>query len=630
MNGGRLQFWRRSWRRGKAKVYLLCLLWAALVTVAHDWPFRPLLDEELACVNRLFLWRGPKPPAPEIVILGIDQESNTSDTFDEETFQHCPDLRLLYSFPYKRRAYARAIERLRGAGAKVIALDLLFLQPTCEDEDQPLQSSIESNRSQVVIATNFRDGGRELATPTDVVPTNVPVRSVAGYDNYWPDLDQFVRRVRATTYESAEAGVDRYPDEKPWLSFAALIVKKFAPDTPIPKAGRDIYINFAGPPGTYPNHKFYEIFYDKTWRQNLKNGDVFRDKIVLIGPVGNFQHDTQPTPFATPDAQMDGVEIHASAIATLLRGETYHDAPRWAGLLAVFALGLLSAVLLNLNVHPLLKLGLLLGGCVAYFALAVSVFVHHYLVLWVATPLWTVVGCGVGGITVQLVAEQWEKLRVRRTLERYVSKPVADEILRHGEVYENSLGGERRAVTVLFADVRGFTSLSENADPSEIVTQLNELFTAMTEIIMKHHGTVSKFIGDEIMAIYGAPLTAGATEDAWRAVQTARDMRQRLAQLQQGWSNQHRPMLRMGVGVNRGEVLVGNIGSPQRMEYTVIGDPVNVASRVEKLNKEFGTDILLTESVYDLVKGRVEVQQMGVFTVRGRERGLNVYALKTV
>jgi len=561
-------------------------------------------------------------------MVGIDQESNTSDTFDEGTFQRCPDLRLLYTFPFKRSAYARAIERLRKVGAKVIALDLLFLQPTCEDEDQSLQAAIESNRNQVVIVTNFRDRGRELAIPADVVPTNVPTRSVAGYDNYWPDPDQFVRRMRPSTYESAEARVDPYPDEKPWLSFDAMIVKKFAPLTPIPEAGQDLYINFAGPPGTTLNHKFYEIFYDKAWRQNLNNGEIFRDKIVLIGPVGNFQHDTQPTPFTSPDAQMDGVEIHASAVATLLRGNTYHDAPRWAGLFAVFALGLLSAVLLNLNAHPLLKLGLLFGGCAAYFGLAVSAFVQHNLVLWVAAPLWTVVGGGAGGITVQLVAEQWEKRRVRQTLERYVSKPVADEILRHGEVYENSLGGERRAITILFADVRGFTALSEKADPGEIVTQLNELFTAMTEIVMKHQGTLSKFIGDEIMAIYGAPLTAGDAEDAWRAVQTAYEMRQRLARLQQGWIEQKRPMLRMGVGVNHGEVLVGNIGSPHRMEYTVIGDPVNVAARVEKLNKEFDTDVLLTESVYELVKGRVEVQQMGVVTVRGRERGLNVYSLK--
>jgi adenylate cyclase len=613
-------------------VYLLCLFWAALLAVAQDRQLRPLVGEELASVNLRFLLRGPMLPSPEIVILAIDERSYVADTFrdDEEILRRCPDLGLLDRFPFKRRVYASAMQRLHEAGAKVIALDLLFLQPTSKDEDQWLQSAIERYRDQVVIGCNFSDEGRKLGEPPEtVVPTNVPMRSVAGYVNYWPDSDRFVRRARFATYESAEARVDRYPGEEPWLSFDALAVRKFKPVTPIPDARQDIYINFAGPPGAFPSYEFYKIFYDRTWQQELKNGDVFRDRIVLIGPVGNFQHDTRPTPFGSPQ-EMPGVEIHAATIATLLHGDTYHDAPRWVGLLTIFVLGLVAALLLNLHAHPLLKMALLLGGCLAYFGVAVSAFTRHNLVLLAAAPLWTMAGGGVGGIAVQLVVEQWEKLRVRQTLERYVSKPVADEILRHGEMYEASLGGERRAITVLFADIRGFTTLSEQADPAEIVHQLNEYFTAMTEIVMKHEGTLSKFIGDEIMAIFGAPLTAGAAEDAWRAVQTAYEMRTRLGEMQQVWISQHRPPLRIGVGINHGEVLVGNIGSPHRMEYTVIGDAVNVASRIEKLNKEFSTDILLTESVYELVKDRVEVQRIGAIAVRGRQKELTVYSLKSL
>ena len=150
----------------------------------------------------------------------------------------------------------------------------------------------------------------------------------------------------------------------------------------------------------------------------------------------------------------------------------------------------------------------------------------------------------------------------------------------------------------------------------------------MTEIVLQYHGTLSKFIGDAIMAIYGAPLSAGSVEDAWRAVQTAHRMRLRLAELQAGWVAHGRPSLRIGIGINHGEVLLGNIGSPHRMEYTVVGDPVNVASRVEGLNKEFGTDILLTEAVYELVKDHVEVQRVGTTAVKGREQPLKVYRLQ--
>ena len=240
-------------------------------------------------------------------------------------------------------------------------------------------------------------------------------------------------------------------------------------------------------------------------------------------------------------------------------------------------------------------------------------------------------GGGALGITLQLAVERLEKLRVRRTLEKYVSGPVAAEILRHSNEYENSLGGERKSVTILFSDIRDFTSISERSTPLELVKQLNEYFTAMVEIVMKHNGTLDKYIGDAIMAVYGAPLSAGEAEDAWRAVQTAAEMRARLVELQQTWIAQGREPFRFGIGIHHGEVVVGNIGSPQRMEYTVIGSNVNVASRVEGLNKHYKTDILLTESVYELVKDQVVAQLMDTAAAaKGLEQKLTVYALTSL
>jgi CHASE2 domain-containing sensor protein len=167
MNKQQYFSWRRSWRRGPVKVYLLCLFWAALLAVAQDRQLRPLVGEELASVNLRFLLRGPKPPSPEIVILAIDERSYVADTFrdDEDILRRCPELRLLDRYPFKRRVYAAAIQRLHEAGAKVIGLDLLFLQPTDDDNDQPLQSAIERYRNQIVIGCNFSDEGRELGEP---------------------------------------------------------------------------------------------------------------------------------------------------------------------------------------------------------------------------------------------------------------------------------------------------------------------------------------------------------------------------------------------------------------------------------------------------------------------------------
>jgi adenylate cyclase len=185
-------------------------------------------------------------------------------------------------------------------------------------------------------------------------------------------------------------------------------------------------------------------------------------------------------------------------------------------------------------------------------------------------------------------------------------------------------------VTILTSDVRGFTSLSEASDPLELVQLLNEYFTVMVEIVMKHEGTLDKFIGDAILAVYGAPLSAGPEEDALRAVRTAVEMRAELAKLQERWKAQGRPPIKIGIGINSGEVIVGNIGSPRRMEYTVIGDVVNVACRVESLNKDLGTDILITESVYELVRRHVEVEHMETRAVRGRSKNTELYFLKSV
>ncbi len=600
---------------------LLCLLWAVVVLVGQLYPFQPLVRQELATLDFRFRQRGARPPAPEIVILAIDQRSMVADTFSAEELAANPQLALLRAYPFPRRVYAEAIQRLCDAGAKVVAFDLLFLSP--KDDDPLLSKAIGKYHDRVVIGSNFSDDGRQLMEPSVVVPEAVPTDSLSGYVNYWTDADGGIRRARYTTLASWQAGVAASEGEELLHSFDALVTERFGKPLPaIP--GIEGLIDFAGPVGTFPSHPFYELFYGKAWEQNFRNGEEFRGKIVLIGPAANFQHDQHPTPFG----RMDGVEIHANAITTLLRGHAPHPSVTWLGMLIILALAVATATLLTTAGHPLIKLALLAATCMAYAVVAQVAFTYCGVVLWMAAPLWTVVGGGVAGIAMQLLQEQLEKRRVRQTLERYVSKPVADEVLKNAESYQSSLGGQRKTVTILFSDLRGFTTLSEQSNPTDLVGQLNEYLTAMVEIVMKHGGTLDKFIGDAIMAVYGAPLSAGTVEDAWRAVQTATEMRAKLAELQTSWAAQAKPVLQMGVGINHGEVLVGNIGSPQRMEYTVIGDVVNVASRVEGLNKEFGTDILITEAVFELVRDRVEVEPKEETSVKGRGQKIKVYFLK--
>jgi len=607
----------KFWKSSAGKLCWLCLLWAVLVAIAWQIGLAGLLRQELATLDFRFRLRGRQPVAPEIVLLTIDQRSLVADTFTATELQANPQLAALAGFPFPRQVYAAALDRLIQAGAQVVGIDLLFLTP--KEGDDQLQAALARHRQHVVLGSNFTDDGRQLMAPTPVLPVEVPVESMAGYVNYWPDFDNVVRRGKYQTTASEIAGLPPTAHEPVLASFDWQIAQRYRSAPPVPAP----YINFTGPADSFLSYPFYQLFFNKTWNENLQHGEVFRGKIVLLGPGSNFQHDMHPTPWGV----MNGVEVHAAGIATLLHGHAPHDAPDWVGLLLITGLAVLGAVALNTSVHPLMKLALLGVGCAGYFGVASFVFVRWGLILLVAAPVWTVAGGGVLGIAMQVAVERLEKLRVRRTLEKYVSRPVAAEILRHSDEYENSLGGKRMPVTILFSDIRDFTPLSERSDPFELVQQLNEYFTVMVEIVMRHEGTLDKFVGDAIMAVYGAPLSAGPAEDAWRAVQTAAEMREQLQGLQQKWAAHGQPVLRIGIGINHGDVVVGNIGSPQRMEYTVIGDAVNVASRVEGLNKQFGTDILLTESVYALVKSRVVAQPLEAAAVKGRAQKLNLFSL---
>lgn len=603
---------RRKPDRRRTQLVLLCVGWGVAVAILQVVGFGPLQRQEWYLLDARFRLRGPRPPDPDIVVLGIDQRSLTADRFTPQELEKYPELARLKTFPYPRIVYADLIEKLVQAGARTVAIDLLFLSPRPGDEE--LRAVLARYPDRVVLAANFSDDGRQLLMPWVVIPEHIPLEQITGYVNFWPDPDGVIRRARYHTTAAAQAGVTPRADEPQLQSFAMRV------------AGRDGpvgLIDFSGPSGTYPSIPLADVFYPKTWEQNLDWGARFRNKIVLIGPTGNYQQDQHPTPFGLKD----GVEIHADTVATIRQGYAPHEMPVWFDFMVLVVLAVGMVFLLSAAGHPMGKLLLMLMLAAAYGAVAHGAFLWANQVWKVAAPWWVVAGSGVGGLTLQSVAERWERLRIRRTLDRYVSREVAEEILRHSDEYEQTLGGQRRAVTILFSDVRDFTTLSEQQDPVELVRQLNEYLSAMVDVVMQHGGTLDKFIGDAIMAIWGAPTSRGPAEDAWRAVQTAHEMRVRLAKLQERWTREGRPLMRIGIGLNHGEVVVGNIGSPQRMEYTVIGDPVNVASRVEGLNKTFHTDILLTDSVYDLVRDRVEVELAGATPVKGRAKPVNVYKL---
>ena len=217
-----------------------------------------------------------------------------------------------------------------------------------------------------------------------------------------------------------------------------------------------------------------------------------------------------------------------------------------------------------------------------------------------------------------------ERERLKDSFGRFINKEIAELAMR-GEL---ALGGETKQTTIFFSDIRSFTSISEKLEPNEVVEFLNEYMTQMVECVNDTHGVVDKFIGDAVMAVWGAPTSAGSPkEDALNCIRAALSMRAALIVFNKGRGGTKKPIIRIGCGINTGPVVAGQIGSKKRMEYTVIGDAVNVASRTEALNKPFATDILITENTYNLVKDEVSVEEMPPVMVKGKETPLRMFAV---
>ena len=228
------------------------------------------------------------------------------------------------------------------------------------------------------------------------------------------------------------------------------------------------------------------------------------------------------------------------------------------------------------------------------------------------------------GTAYQYFVEGREKRVVKKLFGRFVSKDVYEQLLQHPEIAE--LGGRRREMSVLFSDIRGFTTVTEKGNPEALVSQLNEYFSRMVDIVFKHHGTVDKFVGDMVMALYGAPLDD--SDHAEHAVASAIEMVSELGALNTKWAAEGRPQLDLGIGVNSGDMIAGNIGSSSIMSYTVIGDNVNLGSRLESLNKDYKTRIIISDETRGRLKGAYDIRPLGDVVVKGKTRPVAIFEVK--
>ncbi len=356
-------------------------------------------------------------------------------------------------------------------------------------------------------------------------------------------------------------------------------------------------MRFAGPAGTFAPRSIFEIFAPEYWKRNCGSGEFFRDKIVLIGAHGNWQQDEHLTPMG----MMPGPEIHLNAINSLLHPDFVRELPAVANAGTVVALALVPALIRRRVRRPFIRFALLLLGSAGWLGGAFHFYNHAGIFLPIFGPLAAFNLNGISGLFLDIAIERREKKQIRGTFERYVSRNVVKELIDDPDQFTRALGGELRPVTILFSDIRNFTRFASRLDSRALVAQLNEYFSAMVDCVFAHGGTLDKFIGDAVMAVWGNVRSASPASDARNAVACALAMREALVRLNAHWTATGRPALKFGIGINAGEVVVGNIGSASRMEFTVIGDAVNMAWRLQDYSKVAGTDVVLGDAVVALL-----------------------------
>jgi adenylate cyclase len=584
-----------------------------------------------ALIDRRYSNRPGKLPDPNIQIVGLESSSLSLSQLSPEEIAASETLQLMQQpWPWDRRVYAAVLEKLMNSGAKVVAFDFVFAGAT--EGDAVFAQALQKYKDHVVIGSMITE---QVGQFTQYTPPNqrllLPgVETTIGFVNLWPDWDGVVRHGKyRTSLENESPDLlskfppDYFPNNLTHLT--ALVAEKFTGEIPpLPKALAS-FVDFQGPAGTYAPLPIEQMFVDKLWQAPPFNGGIiFSNKIVIVGPIAEIFHDIHTTPFGdTP-----GPEVQAQMTAALLHNSWLTESQSVVGF--VLALGLMWIALeICLRIkNAFFKVLVLVGATVVFLIACQIAFTYYKLVLPMTQPLFCLVVTGSVGIVFQYALEQVERRRYRNVLDRYVSENVAKVILEDTRSLEESMRGQKKPVTILFSDIRGFTGMTETSDADKLVAQLNEYFSEMVGIVMKEEGTLQKFIGDAIMAAWGDTHSNGLQKDAECAVRAALQMRPALAKLNASWKgNPDRLNLSIGIGINHGEVIYGNIGTQQRMELTVLGDGVNLASRLESATKQFHADILVGESVEALTREQFVYRSVDAIAFKGKTKPIEVFAL---
>ena len=587
---------------------------------------------------------GRKAPGSDLVLAWIDQES--MDYMDKNGVP----------FPWPREVYGQVLAHLRTAGARAVAFDVLFDQRGNAEDDRAFGQVLADGAGDALAMkfVGYRQGGRDDDENQALAARALPLPAASlqrkperGFVLPIPELQAGADRLGfVNILADADGTYRRYdllrtatmPDgtitTQPSLALAALLAAhpqgsvQWRDDgllqlphggaLPCPRDTR-LLLNLRGPAFSFDKVKFVNVLESinrlEAGQPALYPADFFRDKVVLVGIHAEGYEDAHPTPL---DAHLPGVELHATALDNLLRADPL-QVPAWELPLAAAAAVLATAVVFALP-----------GVVVPAVALLLLALAAIAAALWAWTALLAVpmaapaVAGGVasgGSFLWRLLVEGRQKRQMHRAFQNYLAPEVLAEVLRDPDALR--LGGETRDVTLFFTDLQGFTSLAEHSEPQQLVAFLNDYFTRMCAPVLQQRGIIDKFIGDAIMAIFGAPATT--PQHGRAAVLAALDALAISDAIAGELRLRGLPPIATRIGVHRGQAVVGNMGSASRFDYTAIGDTVNLAARLEGANKAFGTRCLVSHTAWadvgDLVVGR----QVGRVTVVGRHEPIAVF-----
>lgn len=609
--------------------FLVGLATLALVLIATN--LLPLFESlELTMYDTWFGIRHAKTDKSDdrIVIIGIDD----------------PSIAQIGRWPWNREVHAQLLSHL--GEARVVAFDIILSDANKDlpGDDERFAEAIERH-GRVILSTHvelFDNQGQ--VNQSFKRPTKVLLDAVRSGKHKYGGQGTVNTPIGADGIVRANNPVDTDTSGEPYpsLSLAAVMeymgykpdqirAKSFGPVTVGDLTiARDVdgqtLLNYVGPPNSFTTYSFAKVLSGKV------DPAEFKDRIVFVGATTPTLKDDFKTPFSKSTqltALMPGVEVQATTAATYLNGDQFTRSSRNLNIAVTLILGLLILLIAG-------RLGVVPGAVTTMSVAAGWVLTAWFA--WNRSHFWLdVVGPTVGILSVYTVTtvenwlrEQADKARVRNLFGRYVSHNVVNELLNNPEMLE--MGGKRYAVTILFSDIRGFTSFSETRDPQEVVQRINDYCKEMVEIIYKHGGTLDKYMGDGIMAYFGAPIPQ--SDHAERAMLCAHEMRVTMKQLHERWTAAGLQTFKIGVGLNSGEVIAGNIGHPERVEYSLIGSAVNLASRLESMTKEYARSeyggIVFSDNTYQLAPKAVEEYQptdLGEVEVRGMTHKVRIFTM---